>query len=557
MTIWTRKPWLRGVLGALALMLLAAACASTTDVAEPIVVADEATPTVVAPPTAAPTAASVRTPVPTAAGAPPAALLPAVETVAPELADLGALIAVHSEPARQTFDAAGGSLTLADGATIQVPTDSFTTPVEVTVVIADLLFGKYLDNAPQGRIYRLSTVEDVELLRPLVLEIPKSGESVTVSLMVDGVWTEQTIPALETTRIEVTHFSIQNLGVVDRPLCAESENRTLDGCKQINAMWGDYFHTDETGPFAESEAEVTVEAAAARAEICKGFCPTRTAPASTGQSQTTGSTSTTPAEGASSSPVSPNTPSSPPTTGSTTSCRTGYTSNNGKCVTSQNCEYPKVDLDRNGKSCVTEAICLSVGVGWSSQNGKCTGPPPCEGEALGYYTRDNTGTCRTPIYKCAHPQLDYPHIPGCTTRGDCAPSSAGYSIEGSKCVFNELQCDSGYVYNGSECVTLNYGCSHPKVDYSGVGQPASCISRDQCVNIGSGWGHSQGRCTGPELNCESGYSASSGSCVTPNLRCSHPSVEYYGVGQQECLSPSACTAIGSGYFASRGKCERS
>lgn len=139
------------------------------------------------------------------------------------MAGLGTTIAVHSEPVQQTFDGAGGSLTLADGALVQVPSDSFPAPTNVDMVVTDLLFGKYLDDAPQGRIYRLATVEEVTLLRPMVLEIAKPAESVTVMMLEEGVWTEQTIPNFDTTRVEITHFSANLVAVYGKGACPVPE----------------------------------------------------------------------------------------------------------------------------------------------------------------------------------------------------------------------------------------------------------------------------------------------------------------------------------------------
>lgn len=556
-----------GALSLLAALLLASACASSSEVITPDIVAaaDPTANTFEATPVPTPT-------VPTAAVAAPATTLAAVADVAPELAGLGELIVLHSEPVRQMFDVGGGTLVLADGATVQVPTQSFSEPTEVTVVISDLLFGKYLQDAPQSRIYRLSTVEDVDLLRPLVLEVPRLAETVSVKHLIDGVWTDVTVPDLPTTRIEVTHFSAQNYAVTNKADCRQPINAELPDCLN-DPLWGDYYIVDDGRAIGDNL--VAIEAGA-----CKSLCPTRTAPgtapaaASSASTQTDPSTPTptpesAPVESSGSGPSTtppatptatpPATPTATPTSGSQVSCRPGYTSTNGKCLSSQNCEQPRVGLDRNGQvGCVTEAVCISTGSGWSANNGTCVGPPPCEGESQDHYKRDSSGTCRTPRFGCAHPQLDYPHIPGCTSRADCAPASAGYSIVGSTCVFDEIACDSGYVWDGSHCVSFNHACVHPFVEFIGVGQPAQCVSRSQCVSFGTGWSHAEGRCIEPTFSCQpgyvSGFGAAAGSCITPNLECSHPSVEFVGVGQRQCMTHGECTAIGSGWSVSDGTC---
>jgi len=266
----------RGVLALLAVTLLAVGCSSSTGVTEPAVVV------VVATPTPAPAAVpQTPAPVPAQAQAQLASNLPTIGQVAPELAGLGTLIAVHSEPVQQTFDGTGGSLTLADGALVQVPSDSFPAPTNVDMVVTDLLFGKYLGDAPQGRIYRLATVEEVTLLRPMVLEIAKPAESVTVMMLEDGVWTEQTIPDLDTTRVEITHFSANLVAVVDKAdcappadaLCGENGQAPYVDYKLLNSS-----KSPSISPLAAmTDSEFTA---------CAGLCPSRTASGAPAQGST-------------------------------------------------------------------------------------------------------------------------------------------------------------------------------------------------------------------------------------------------------------------------------
>ena len=389
------------------------------------------------------------------------------------------------------------------------------------MVVTDLLFGKYLDDAPQGRIYRLATVEEVTLLRPMVLEIAKPAESVTVMMLEEGVWTEQTIPNFDTTRVEITHFSANLVAVYGKGACPVPVNGTL------------------------SEPE-----AAAWAALCPG--PGAPAQASTDQASTdqgsTDDSATTRTPAAAAPPAT----SAPSTSGSSQPAPAETAASN------QGCQSPKVELERNGsKSCVTEAVCLSVGFGWSFQNGKCTGPPPCEGESLGHYSRDNAGVCISPMYGCAHPKLDYPHLNGCITRHDCGPSSDGYTIKGSTCEFYEGDCYFGYVWNGHNCVTLSMGCEYPKVEFVGQGH-SSCATTSECEAYGTGHYYSDGKCYAPEeVYCESGYfyDGSRSRCVTPGRFCFYPNVEFIGQGQQTCVSPSECEAIdGGGWYTDTGLC---
>jgi hypothetical protein len=465
----------RGVLALLAVTLLAVGCSSSTGVTEPPdgAAATNTTATAV-PPTPAPLQAQ------------PVSNLPTIEQVAPELAGLGTLIAVHSEPVQQIFDSAGGSLTLADGALVQVPTDSFPAPTNVNMVVTDLLFGKYLDDAPQGRIYRLATVEEVTLLRPMVLEIAKPADSVTVLMLEDGVWTEQTIPDLDTTRVEITHFSANHVAIIDKADCSLPVNAQLPGCQGANPLRVSYHLINKSGGVGSGDiAPVLSETEAA---ACNGLCPTRTAPGAPSQASIDDSATTQPPAAAppAAAPPAAAPPAAPPAAAPPAAAPP---------AANQGCQSPKVELDRFGsKSCVTEAVCLSVGFGWSYQNGKCTGPPPCEGESLGHYSRDHAGVCRSPMYGCAHPKLDYPHLGGCITRQGCSPSSDGFTIEGSSCEFFEGDCNFGYVWNGSHCVTFGMGCRYPDVEFIGQGQQ-TCLSPSECTEIdGGGWRTDTGSC---------------------------------------------------------------
>ena len=137
----------------------------------------------------------------------PSGTLPEVTDVAPDLDFFGDLAAVHSQPVTVTFDSAEGSLSLADGAAIEVPAGAFPVATELSVAVIDLLFENYLVNPPEARIYVLSTEEDIALDVPLVLEVPKPADSVNVTRLVDGEWLPVDVPDGATTRIEIDQRS--------------------------------------------------------------------------------------------------------------------------------------------------------------------------------------------------------------------------------------------------------------------------------------------------------------------------------------------------------------
>ena len=91
------------------------------------------------------------------------------EDVAPDLvAALGVPATLHSEPAVETFGPDGGTLDLADGATLTVPEGAFDEDTELTVAIIDLDYGEDVESA---RVYRVSPAGGLPVLRaPLLLE---------------------------------------------------------------------------------------------------------------------------------------------------------------------------------------------------------------------------------------------------------------------------------------------------------------------------------------------------------------------------------------------------
>lgn len=141
--------------------------------------------------------------------APGGGLTPAAEVEVPEsLQFLGDLAKVRSAPVTETFDASARSLPLADGAVLEVPAGAFAAPTGVTVVVADLAFDAYVDEAPDGTVYVVSTDEPVELATPVVLELPVPANSVRVVQSLDGDdWRAVEVPPGATTRVPIPHFS--------------------------------------------------------------------------------------------------------------------------------------------------------------------------------------------------------------------------------------------------------------------------------------------------------------------------------------------------------------
>lgn len=140
-----------------------------------------------------------------------------VADVAPDLEFFGELASVHSQPVTETFGPGSETLPLTDGATIEVPAGAFPASTDVTIAVIDLLFEDYLVNPPEGRIYVLSTVGDLALSSPLVLEVLKPADSVNVLQLVDGEWLPIDGLSGPTTRILVDHFSERIFAVVDKP----------------------------------------------------------------------------------------------------------------------------------------------------------------------------------------------------------------------------------------------------------------------------------------------------------------------------------------------------
>ncbi|MCH8815312.1 MAG: hypothetical protein IH957_09500 [Chloroflexi bacterium] len=137
--------------------------------------------------------------------------LPSVADVAPELADLGDLATLHSQPVSETFGPDGGELTLADGARVEVPEGAFPEPVELTVAIVDV---EVEDPAGSLRVYHLSTTEDIGPLEPpVVLEVQRPADDVSVAQLLDGEWQVVEVLPGPTTKVEIAHFTTVDVAI--------------------------------------------------------------------------------------------------------------------------------------------------------------------------------------------------------------------------------------------------------------------------------------------------------------------------------------------------------
>lgn len=141
--------------------------------------------------------------------------VPPVSEVALELTFFGDLAEVHSRPVSETFDSSEASLTLADGAEIEVPAGAFSEPTEVELAIIDLLFEDYLADPLDARIYVLSTGDDVTFGQTLILDVPEPSDTVNVREFDGDDWLPFDVPFGSSTRIELGHLSERTFSVAE------------------------------------------------------------------------------------------------------------------------------------------------------------------------------------------------------------------------------------------------------------------------------------------------------------------------------------------------------
>jgi hypothetical protein len=132
-----------------------------------------------------------------------------------ELEFLGDLAVVEFGPVTKPVGASGGSFDLPDGTIVDVPAWALPGVVELTVVILALDFAPVAKDPPSGKVYVLSTDDDVGLAQPVVLEVPRASGEVKVTQLVDGEWRRIEVLAGATTRVPITGFSTVPTAVVD------------------------------------------------------------------------------------------------------------------------------------------------------------------------------------------------------------------------------------------------------------------------------------------------------------------------------------------------------
>ena len=97
---------------------------------------------------------------------------------------------------------------LYEGASIEIPPGAFPEPNQLQVTRVDVAFDQIAPDVSAGEFYVLITQDDVPALgAPVILEVPKSTEHVTVVRYDGGAWLPVEVEAGPTTRIRIDHFS--------------------------------------------------------------------------------------------------------------------------------------------------------------------------------------------------------------------------------------------------------------------------------------------------------------------------------------------------------------
>lgn len=133
-----------------------------------------------------------------------------------EVEALGGLAEAVGTPMVTTFDPAGDSLAIDDSTSLVVPEGAFGEATEVTVQAFNLAFDDYVTDAPVGRVYVVSTVEEVALATPVLLEIDVPAASQNVAQFTDGAWTNVDVAAGDRTIVPIKHFSTVTTAVVEK-----------------------------------------------------------------------------------------------------------------------------------------------------------------------------------------------------------------------------------------------------------------------------------------------------------------------------------------------------
>ena len=108
-----------------------------------------------------------------------------------------------------------------------------------------------------------------------------------------------------------------------------------------------------------------------------------------------------------------------------------------------------------------------------------------------------------------------------------------------------------------KCVAPRFECPYPEVELDRNAQQG-CISQSSCLGIGFAWAYEQGQVRATRrrvfLGVHRGFGAAEGTCLTPDLFCPYPWVEFIEGDQKACLTRDQCIAIGGGHFHQDGRC---
>jgi hypothetical protein len=133
-----------------------------------------------------------------------------------EFAQYGSLASVPSRMLSVAVDKNARVIQLGDSATLQVPAGAFSAPNQLQVTQVDVAFNKIAYDVKQSPFYIISVRDEVGALgAPLVLEVPIPTKAVTVVAYDGQNWQPVHIEPGVTTRVEITHFSYQILGILE------------------------------------------------------------------------------------------------------------------------------------------------------------------------------------------------------------------------------------------------------------------------------------------------------------------------------------------------------
>lgn len=160
-----------------------------------------------------------------------------------EVQALGALAEPAGPPIVTTFDSGAGSIAIDEDASLVVPAGAFGDPTEVTVQVFNLAFDDYMTDAPEGNVYVVSTVDEVALGTPVLLEVSQPSQPHNVMQYTDEAWAPVAVEAGERTVVPIKHFSTVSTAVVEQ-LAKSAAARTPPDVRASDAtflrscIWG-------------------------------------------------------------------------------------------------------------------------------------------------------------------------------------------------------------------------------------------------------------------------------------------------------------------------------